>query len=79
MKKRTDFEGETRHPSRKGERLRVIEIRHVPTPDANERLYRAIDILLRSATGDTAEGQESSPPTARKRGRHTIGRLEGER
>jgi len=41
--------------SGKGEqRLRVVEIRYVPTPEAEERLSRAIEILLKAAARDTS-------------------------
>jgi hypothetical protein len=36
-------------------RLRVVEIRYVPTPSADLRLSRAVDILL-AAAADTLEG-----------------------
>lgn len=39
---------------KEGQRLRVVEIRYVRTPDADERLSRALDILLRSAGRDLA-------------------------
>ena len=42
-----------------GQRLRVVEIQYVPTPDADARLSRAIDILLSSAARDTDWEQES--------------------
>jgi len=64
---------------KEGQRLRIVRIQFVPTPDADARLSRAIDILLRSAARDADEGRESLPPTAKKRGRRTISRLEGER
>lgn len=84
MKKRTHFEGEIRHPSRKVERLRVIEIRHVPTPDADVRLSRVIDILLRSAAGDTPREQESpdtrkEPPRQAPAGDTLTGSIEEDR
>ena len=59
-----------RHPEkvvRKNNRcLRIVEIRYTPTPDANWRLRRAVDILLRSAATDL-EGsvnakKEEEPP-----------------
>ena len=45
---------------RKGRQwLRVVEIRYIPMPDADERLSRAIDILLRSAARDMSQSKES--------------------
>ncbi len=49
MKKDDDFHSETRHADRRGKRLRVAGIRYVSAPDADARLSRAIDILLRAA------------------------------
>ena len=40
------------------QRLRVVEIRYVRTPDADERLSRAIDILLRSAARHATQAKE---------------------
>ena len=40
-------------------RLRVVEIRYVRTPDADERLSRAIDILLCSVVRGTAKSEGS--------------------
>jgi len=46
-----------------GQRLRVVEIQYVPTPSADVRLSRAIDILLRAAYYKDDE-QEAPPPQA---------------
>ena len=46
-----------------GQRLRVVEIQYVPTPSADVRLSRAIDILLRAAYYKGDE-QEALPPQA---------------
>ena len=46
-----------------GQRLRVVEIQYVPTPSADVRLSRAIDILLRAAYYKDDE-QEAPPPRA---------------
>ena len=54
MKKRTDFESKIRHSGYKRKGLRVVGVGYVPTPDANLRLSRALDILLRSARRDVA-------------------------
>jgi len=43
---------------KEGQRLRVVQIRYVRTPDADERLSRAIDILLRSAARHAAQAKE---------------------
>jgi len=80
VKKRTDFGHETHHKSRKGRGLRVVEIRCVPTLDANQRLCRAIEILLQSAARDVAEAGEPLPPGAEKRCRRiTNDTMENER
>ena len=65
MKKRADFGHKTPHMNRKGRGLRVVELRYVPTPDANLRLSRTIDILLRSATSGSSQAKES-PDTERE-------------
>jgi len=44
---------------KEGQRLRVVEIRYVRTPDADERLSRAINILLCSAARGTAKSEGS--------------------
>ena len=44
---------------KEGQRLRVVEIRYVRTPDADERLSRAIDILLCSAARGAAKSEGS--------------------
>lgn len=78
MKKATDSEGESPYAGRKKEGLRVAGIRYVPAPDAKQRMARALDVLLRSATRDATEAGEGQAPAARKRGRRNISRLEGE-
>ena len=45
---------------REGRRLRVVEIHYVPTPDADARLSRAVDILLCSAARDAARSEKST-------------------
>lgn len=46
--------------------LCIVEIRYIPTPDAELRLSRAIDILLMSATrepeGSTNDQKEEESP-----------------
>jgi len=46
-----------------GQRLRVVEIQYVPTPGADARLSRAINILLRARYNKDDE-QEAPPPQA---------------
>ncbi len=46
-----------------GQRLRVAEIQYVPTPGADARLSRAIDILLRARYNKDDE-QEAPPRQA---------------
>ncbi len=52
---------------KEGQRLRVVEIRYVPTPDAHARLARAIDILLKSAARNMAAQQESQNSNAKEK------------
>lgn len=49
--------------SARDRQLMRVEIRHIPTPDAESRLYHAIDILLGSAAG---EPEGSTNVTKRK-------------
>ena len=45
--------------------LRIVEIRYVSTPDADSRLSRAVDILLRSAARELEGGnnaKKEEPP-----------------
>jgi len=58
VKKRTDFESKIGHSGYKRKGLRVVGVGYVPTPDANLRLSRALDILLRSARRDVAIPEE---------------------
>jgi len=55
-----------RHGDKNNRCLRIVGIRYVPTPDANSRLARAIDILLRSAatdlSGSVSAKKEEEPP-----------------
>jgi len=44
---------------KEGQRLRVVEIRYVRTPDADERLLRALGILLRSGARTATTSEES--------------------
>lgn len=63
-----------RHPEKVGRKnnrcLRIVEIRYTPTPDAESRLSRAIDILLRSAATElqgnvSAKKEEKQPKGSR--------------
>ena len=54
-----DFDLRVRSSQRDGERVRVVEIRYTPTPDADERLSRALGILLRSGARTAATSEES--------------------
>lgn len=54
-----DFELRVKRGMKDRQRLRVVEIRYVPMPDADERLSHAIDILLRSAARKAAASEES--------------------
>lgn len=52
---------------REGHGLGIISVRYVPTPDAEARLSRAVDVLLRAATQNTVLPEEGgsdqkSPP-----------------
>lgn len=59
-----------RQPGKVGRRndrcLRVVKIRYMSTPDADWRLHRAIDILLRTAATELEESinakKEEEPP-----------------
>lgn len=55
-----DFELRVKRVMKDRQRLRVVEIRYVPTPDADERLSRALDILLRSAARKATVSEEST-------------------
>jgi len=47
-------------PPKEGQRMGVVEIRYMPVPDADLRLTRAIDLLLRSAAREL-EGSTDAP------------------
>ncbi len=59
MRKHTDIEGQTRRSNRTRKALRVAGIHYGPTPDADERLSRAINILLGSAARVTAKSGDN--------------------
>lgn len=54
-----DFELRVKRVMKDRQRLRVVEIRYVATPDADGRLSRALGILLRSAARDVSQSKES--------------------
>lgn len=60
MTKHTDLKGKRRHadPDER-KKLRVVGVRHVPTPDAEARLCRAIGILLKAAARGTTKSEDS--------------------
>ena len=47
-----DFDRRVKSSVKERQRLRITGIRYIPTPDAAERISRAVDILLRSAVGE---------------------------
>ena len=54
-----DFELRVKRVRKDWQRLRVVEIRYTPTPDADERLSRALGILLRSGARTATTSEES--------------------
>ena len=54
-----DFELRVKRVRKDRQRLRVVEIRYTPTPDADERLSRALGILLRSGARTATTSEES--------------------
>jgi len=54
-----DFELRVKRVRKGRQRLKVVEIRYISMPDADERLSRAVDILLRSAARDMSQSKES--------------------
>ena len=54
-----DFVLRVRSSLREGRCLRIVEIRYVRTPDADERLSRAVNILLASAARGAAKSEGS--------------------
>lgn len=65
-----DFDLRVRSSLREGRRLRIVEIRYVPTPNADERLSRAINILLGSAARGTAKSEGSIKFPSQRLGSH---------
>lgn len=49
-----------RRSSRKGVPLRMLEIRYVPTPEADERVRAAMHILLRTSGAQYSTPEENS-------------------
>jgi len=54
-----DFELRVKRVRKGRQRLKGVEIRYISMPDADERLSRAVDILLRSAARDMSQSKES--------------------
>jgi hypothetical protein len=54
-----DFELRVKRVMKDRQRLRVVEIRYTPTPYADERLSRALGILLRSGARTATTSEES--------------------
>ena len=54
-----DFELRVKRVRKDRQRLRVVEIRYTPTPDADERISRALGILLRSGARTATTSEES--------------------
>ena len=48
-----------RKQDKQNQKRLVVNVHHVATPDAKERLSRAIDILLRAAARDTSQAEDS--------------------
>ena len=44
--KYSNFDLQVKAQTKDGQRLRVVEVRYIPTPDAGTRLRRVFDILL---------------------------------
>ena len=53
------FELRVKRVRKDRQRLRVVEIRYTPTPDADERISRALGILLRSGARTATTSEES--------------------
>ena len=51
-----------RHVERRTTKLKVVGIQYAPTPDADERITRAISILLIAATRHADLSEESTKP-----------------
>ncbi len=52
------FDLRVKSSGKEGQRLRVVEIRYVPTPEAEERLSRAIEILLKAGMRNTSQSKD---------------------
>ncbi len=73
------------HPEKVGRKnnrcLRIVEIRYRPTPDADRRLRRAVDILLRSAGKESERSisaQKEEKPPKDSRAEKIAGQSDGE-
>lgn len=56
MKRRADSRRAI-HTDYEGKRLGVVEVRHVSVPDADHRLSRAMDLLLKTTTAKSASSE----------------------
>lgn len=63
MTKHTDLKGERRHTDPNDrKKFRVVGVRHVPTPDAESRIARAISTLLTAAARHIDLSEENAKP-----------------
>ncbi len=53
------FDLRVKSSGKEGQRLRVVEIRYVPTPEAEERLSRAIEVLLKAGTRNISQPKDT--------------------
>jgi hypothetical protein len=63
-------------------RLKVVGIQYVPTPDADVRLSRAIDILLRSVERElerSIKDKKEEEPPQDSRPEKVVGQSDGEK
>ena len=80
MKKRTDFDSETRLKKYEKKGLRVFGVRYVSTPDADSRIWRAINILLGSAVEEPEGGintEKEEEPAQGSRPERVAGQSDG--
>jgi len=69
-------------PPKEGQRMGVVEIRYVPVPDADLRLTRTINILLRSAARElegSTDAQKGEKPGQDSPPEGTVGQSDGEK
>lgn len=71
-----------RHGDKNNRCLRVVGIRYVPTPDAESRLSRVVDILLRSAARElegSVSAKKEEEPLKDSRPEKIAGQSDGEK